>query len=122
MRWFVDIGCGSLDKEKIHEPILVIVDPGDAGSHGFEIILFVGLRRILLESNSRLLANIDVTYGNGSFCFCPSLGTGKLGIDCNAECNAGRNNCAPGEPVRQDPEVAYSALSHVRFSLKVAEL
>ena len=65
MRRLVDVGCGRLDEVQIHEAVLIVVDPSDTGSHGFEVILFVGLRGVLLESDLRAFADIGVADGNG---------------------------------------------------------
>src|SRR5690242_15724189 len=68
--WFVDIGGGGLDEIQVHEPVLIVVQPGYAGAHGFQVILFVGGSAVLNESDSGGLANIGVADGHavvGSF-------------------------------------------------------
>ena len=63
MRWFVNVSSGRLDKVEIHQAVLVIVDPADAGAHGFEVILFFCLRGILTKCDSGRLSNVGVTDG-----------------------------------------------------------
>ena len=35
MRRLVNVGRRGLDEEEVHQPVLVIVEPGDTGAHGF---------------------------------------------------------------------------------------
>ena len=39
----VNVGRSGLYEKEIHQAVLVVVDQTHAGSHGFEIILFLGL-------------------------------------------------------------------------------
>src|SRR5579872_6561368 len=47
MSGLIDVRCCRLDEEEIHESILVVVDPGNAGAHCFQIVLLISLRRVL---------------------------------------------------------------------------
>jgi len=47
-----------LDEIEIHEAVLIVVEPGDAGARGFEIELFFGLRGVLEKSDAGLFANV----------------------------------------------------------------
>ena len=40
MRRLVDVGRRRLDEIQVHQAVLVVVDPADAGAHGLEIIFF----------------------------------------------------------------------------------
>ena len=64
MQWFVDVGGGRLHKEKIHQPVLVIVDPANAGAHSFKVILFFGLSGILKKSDTGSFSNVSITDGD----------------------------------------------------------
>ena len=64
MRRFVNVGRCRLNEVQIHQPVLVVVDPAHAGAHRFEVVLFVGLRGVLLKSNLRRFANVGVTDRN----------------------------------------------------------
>ena len=54
----VSVGRGRLHKEQIRQTVLIVVEPGDAGAHGFEIILFFGLCGILDKGDARRRADI----------------------------------------------------------------
>src|SRR5437016_6235882 len=75
MRRFVNVSCGRLDEEQVHEPVLVIVDPGDPRAHSFQVILLLSLGGILNEGDSCGFANIDIADRNrrilclGSLCW-----------------------------------------------------
>src|SRR5919108_2562066 len=43
MRRFVNVGRSRLDKEQVHEPVLIVDDPGYARAHGLKGILLLGL-------------------------------------------------------------------------------
>jgi len=49
MRRLVKVGRRRLDEEQVHQSVLVVVNPGDPGPHGFQIELLVGGRGVLLE-------------------------------------------------------------------------
>ena len=59
-RGLVDVGGSRLDEEQVHQTVLVIIEPGHAGAHGFEIVLLVGLGRVLLKRNAGSLTNVGV--------------------------------------------------------------
>ena len=62
MRRLVNVGGGGLHEEQIHPSVLIVVEPRDTGTHGFEIIFLVGGRAVLLKlqpSRTR-----DVCIGN----------------------------------------------------------
>src|SRR5437667_7862897 len=84
MQWFVDVGGGRLHKEKIHQPVLVIVDPANAGAHSFKVILFFGLSGILKKSDTRSFADIRVANGNASVLRFGSLRGERLQVDSRA--------------------------------------
>ena len=86
MRRFVNIGGSRLDEIQIHQAILVVVDPGHACPHGFEIIFFVGLRGVLLESDLGLLADVGVTNRD-----C------RLGLRRRLRCKDGGTCCAEAD-------------------------
>src|SRR6516162_2722388 len=58
MRGSVSVGRGRLHKEQIRQAVLIVVEPGDAGAHGFEVILFFALRGILDKGDARRRADI----------------------------------------------------------------
>ena len=57
-----------LHEIQVHEPVLIVVEPGNAGAHGFEIILFVGGSAVLKESDSGGLSDVGVADGNAVVC------------------------------------------------------
>src|SRR5260370_16899432 len=57
---FVNIRGGRLDKEEIHQAVLVIVDPTDASAHRFEVIFFFGLGGVLKEADPGCLSNVAI--------------------------------------------------------------
>ena len=65
--WFVNVGGGRLHKKKIHQSVLVIIDPADSSAHGFKVILFFCLRRVLEKSNAGGLANIGIADRDSRF-------------------------------------------------------
>src|SRR5581483_4526456 len=62
MRWFVQVSGGGLNEENVHQPILVVVEPRHAGAHSFEVVLLLGLSRVLPERDARLLTDIRVAH------------------------------------------------------------
>src|ERR1700722_2314901 len=56
---FINVGCRGLDKEKVHQPILVIIKPRDPGPHGLQVVLLVGGGRVLLELQAGTLGNVS---------------------------------------------------------------
>src|SRR6266478_4039789 len=93
MRRFVNVGGGGLHEEKIHQAVLVVVEPGYAGAHGLQIIFFFGLSCVLKECDSRLFAYVGVTDGNGRLLWFNSL-TGKQQMGGSAKYCGKRQNCA----------------------------
>jgi len=67
VRRFVSVGRGRLNEEKVHESVLVAVDPADARAHGFEIILFFGLRGILREGGLGAFTDVGVADRDAGF-------------------------------------------------------
>ena len=65
VRRLVGVSCRRLDEEEIHEPILIVVDPGNACAHRLQVILLVGLRGILLKSDFGLLTDVGEAHGDG---------------------------------------------------------
>ena len=62
----VDIGCPRLDKIKIHQSILIVVNPAYARAHCFEIVLLVCLSRILKKGDACCLSHVGVVDLNRS--------------------------------------------------------
>src|SRR4051812_7618773 len=58
MRGFICVGCGGLHKIKIHQPVLVVIEPGHPSSHCLQIVLFITLCRVLKKCDSRRTANV----------------------------------------------------------------
>ena len=58
MRRLVNVGRRGLDEEEVHQPILVIVEPGHTGAHGFQIVFLVGGSGVLLELQTGGLGNV----------------------------------------------------------------
>src|SRR5215469_208142 len=54
----VSVGRPRLHKEQLRQTVLIVVEPGDAGAHGFEVILFFALRGILDKGDARRRADI----------------------------------------------------------------
>src|SRR5438105_8196028 len=84
---FVDVGRRRLDEEKIHEAVLVIVYPTDTRAHGFKVIPFLGLSRILKKSDSGGLSNIGVANGYSRVLHFRSLLSSHQ-VNGNADSNA----------------------------------
>ena len=78
MRWFVNISGGRLDEVEIHQAVLIVANPADAGAHGFEVILLVRLRGILAKRDSRGLPNVRVADGDSRVLHFRSLPSGTL--------------------------------------------
>ena len=92
MRRLVNIRRGGLYEVQIHQPVLVIIDPGDAGAHGLQVVLFLSLRGVLLKGNLRSLANVGIADGNsGSVLRLRHLRSHEWSL----------NSCAAGEQERE---------------------
>jgi len=65
MRRLVNVGGCRLYKEKIHQAVLIVVEPAHTGAHRLQIIFFFSLGGVLNEGDSCLLANIRISDGNG---------------------------------------------------------
>src|SRR5579863_2172427 len=65
-RWLVVIGGGGLNEVEIHQAVLVVVEPRDAGTHGFEIVLLFASGRVLNEGDSGLFVNVSEVDRGGS--------------------------------------------------------
>src|SRR6266576_5294039 len=84
MRWLVEIRRRRLNEVKIHQAVLIVIDPCDTGSHSFEIILFLGLRGVLLESDLRALTNVGVVQRDTRFGRLGRLGSNNAAVQCEA--------------------------------------
>ena len=63
MSGFVRVGGSGLNEVKVHESVLIVVDPSHAGAHGLEVVLLVALGRVLHERDAGLFANIGEVPG-----------------------------------------------------------
>src|SRR5260221_188858 len=61
----VKIGGAGLDEIEVHEAVLIVVESGDAGAHGFKIELFFGLGGVLEKGDAGLFANVGEADGGG---------------------------------------------------------
>src|SRR5712664_2136484 len=92
-RGLVNVGRGRLHEEKIHQAVLVIVEPAHASAHRLQIIFFFGLRRVLKKCDSRFFANVGVANGNGySLRFCDLASEEQM--SSRAEQRNEEQNCA----------------------------
>ena len=64
MRWLINIRGRRLNEIQIQQAVLVVVDPAHARAHCLQVILFVRLRGVLHESDSRSLADVGETNRN----------------------------------------------------------
>ena len=94
MRRLVNVGGGRLDKVKIHQSVLIVVNPADTCAHGFEVILFVGLRGVLAKRDSRRLPNVCIPDRDSLALRFGSLPRGTSKLDSGNTHGAERKDCA----------------------------
>src|SRR4051794_15281689 len=68
LKRFVDLSSSRLHEEKVHQPVLVVIEPGDTGAHGFKIVFLVSLGRVLPERNPCRFPHVGIPNGNLPFC------------------------------------------------------
>jgi len=93
MRRLVDVRGRRLHEEKVHQAVLVVVEPGHAGAHGLQIIFFLGLRGVLKKGDSRLFANVGKADGNSGTLSFWSLARKEEQMSSRAEQGGERQNC-----------------------------
>src|SRR6266404_6711127 len=62
----VNVGGSGLHEKEIHQAVLVVIEPGDASPHGFQIIFFFRLGGVLYKRHSRFFTNVGISNRNGS--------------------------------------------------------
>ena len=111
MRRLVDIRGRGLHEEKIHQAVLVIVDPTDAGAHGFKIIFLIGLRGILEKGDSRVLSNVGEADGNRSVLRFVSLSGDNFLMEKDSGERAQGQDCA-ANAFEEPPRACLRFLAH----------
>ena len=64
-RGLIDVGRGGLDEVEVEQPVLIVINPAEAGAHRLEVILLVGCRRVLLPGDACGLAGVSKAHRNG---------------------------------------------------------
>src|SRR5271167_724524 len=113
MRRFVGVRFARLHEKEIHQAVLVVVKPSDAGAHGFEIILFFGLRGVLQKSNSGFFSDVGVadSYARVLRIRIWSLLRESLLMEDHANCRAQRQDGAAHAHKKPSP-VCLRFFSH----------
>jgi len=60
----IEFGRAGLDEVEVHQAVLIVIEPGDAGAHSFKVELFLGLRGVLQKSDASLFADVGEFDGD----------------------------------------------------------
>ena len=60
----VPLRGGRLDKVKVHQPVLVVIDPAQTVAHGLDVFFFRAHRGVVLKGDSGGLADIGEAHWN----------------------------------------------------------
>jgi len=91
----VSVGFAGLHEEQIHQAVLVVVQPSDAGAHGLEIILFFALRGVFEKSDSGVFSDVGIPDADARVLRFRRLPSKGLLMEGNDQRRGQRQDCAP---------------------------